>query len=168
MTKSGAGNLGQTRFGGFQYGFIADFEVVGINLWLDFHKFFRPGGMVSALIGYDHEFGLGKRLRLDAGVAFGLNKVFLGKVLSDLYYDKSNPAAINIGTTGVEARAMVDLHIKIVGPLYTGPGLMLGYHYLWSANAAEVTTEKGLQYSIGWSLRLDFATPKILGNRGRK
>lgn len=165
VTASGAGELGKTKFGGFQYGFILDAEVIGINVWLDFHKFFNPGGMWSLLLGYDHEFGFGKRLRLDVGVGGGLNHVFLGEALTDLYYDKTNPEAINIGTLGVEGRAMVDLHIKIVGPLFTGPYAMLGYHYLWSADAAEVTAEKGLHYSAGWSLRLDFAAPKLIGGR---
>lgn len=167
LTTSGAGDLGQTKFGGFQYGFILDAEVIGINAWLDFHKFFRPGGMWSLLLGYDHEFGFGKRLRLDIGVAGGLNHVFLGKALSELYYDEDNPEAINIGTLGVEGRAMVDLHIKLVGPLFTGPYAMLGYHYLWSADAQEVTAEKGLHYSAGWSLRIDFAAPKLIGGRKR-
>lgn len=165
VTTSGAGDLGKTKFGGFQYGFILDAEIIGINAWLDFHKFFNPGGMWSLLLGYDHEFGFGKRLRLDVGVGGGLNHVFLGKALADLYYDKTNPEAINIGTLGVEGRAMVDLHIKIAGPLFTGPYAMLGYHYLWSADAAEVTAEKGLHYSAGWSLRLDFAAPKLIGGR---
>ena len=165
LTTSGAGDLGQTQFGGFQYGFILDVELVGINVWLDFHKFFRPGGMWSLLLGYDHEFGFGERLRLDVGVAGGLNQVFLGDVLKSLYYDQNDPTAVNIGTLGVEGRAMVDLHIKVVGPLYTGPYALLGYHYLWSANVDEVTAEKGLHYSAGWSVRLDFAAPKILGRR---
>ena len=165
---SGAGDLGKTKFGGFQYGFILDAEVVGINVWLDFHKFFTPGGMWSLLLGYDHEFGFGKRLRLDVGVGGGLNQVFLGKVLSSLYYDQDNPEAVNIGTLGVEGRAMVDLHIKLVGPLFTGPYVMLGYHYLWSANVEEVTAEKGLHYSAGWTLRLDLAAPKIIGGRKKK
>ncbi|HVI01610.1 MAG TPA: hypothetical protein VM869_23000 [Enhygromyxa sp.] len=168
VTSSGAGDLGETKFGGFQYGFILDAEVIGINAWLDFHKFFNPGGMWSLLLGYDHEFGFGKRLRLDIGVAGGLNHVFLGDALSDLYYDKDNPEAVNIGTLGVEGRAMVDLHIKIVGPLFTGPYAMLGYHYLWSADAAEVTAEKGLHYSAGWTLRIDFAAPKLIGGRAKK
>jgi hypothetical protein len=168
VTASGAGDLGKTKFGGFQYGFILDAEIIGINAWLDFHKFFNPGGMWSLLLGYDHEFGFGKRLRLDVGVAGGLNHVFLGEALADLYYDKDNPEAVNIGTLGVEGRAMVDLHIKIVGPLFTGPYAMLGYHYLWSADAAEVTAEKGLHYSAGWSLRLDFAAPKLIGGRKKK
>ncbi|PRQ04814.1 hypothetical protein [Enhygromyxa salina] len=168
VTTSGAGDLGKTRFGGFDYGFILDAEVVGINVWLDFHKFFNPGGMWSLLLGYDHEFGFGKRLRLDVGVAGGLNHVFLGSVLEDLYYDKENPEAVNIGTLGVEGRGMVDLHIKLVGPLYTGPYALIGYHYLWSANVEEVTAEKGLHYSAGWSLRLDFAAPKLLGGRKKK
>ncbi|MFO7563232.1 MAG: hypothetical protein R6X02_11360 [Enhygromyxa sp.] len=168
VTTSGAGDLGQTKFGGFQYGFIVDAEVVGINVWLDFHKFFNPGGMWSLLLGYDHEFGFGKRVRLDVGVGGGLNHVFLGKALASLYYDQDNPEAVNIGTLGLEGRAMVDLHIKLVGPLFTGPYAMLGYHYLWSANAAEVTAEKGLHYSGGWSLRLDFAAPKLLGGRAKK
>ena len=165
VTTSGAGDLGKTRFGGFQYGFILDAEVVGINVWLDFHKFFSPGGMWSLLLGYDHEFGFGKRLRLDVGVGGGLNNVFLGDALKDLYYDKSNPQSVNIATLGVEGRAMADLHIKLVGPLFTGPYVMLGYHYLWSANVAEVTVEKGLHYSLGWTLRLDFATPKLIGGK---
>jgi hypothetical protein len=137
-------------------------------VWLDFHKFFRPGGMWSLLLGYDHEFGFGKRLRLDVGLGVGLNQVFLGKVLSNLYYDKDNPEAVNIGTLGVEGRGQVDLHIKLVGPLFTGPYAMLGYHYLWSANAAEVTAEKGLHYSAGWTLRVDFAAPKVIGGRKKK
>ncbi|KIG18283.1 hypothetical protein DB30_01392 [Enhygromyxa salina] len=168
VTTSGAGDLGKTRFGGFDYGFILDAEVVGINVWLDFHKFFNPGGMWSLLLGYDHEFGFGKRLRLDVGVAGGLNHVFLGSVLQDLYYDKENPEAVNIGTLGVEGRAMLDLHIKLVGPLYTGPYALLGYHYLWSANVEEVTAEKGLHYSAGWSLRVDLAAPKLIGGRKKK
>jgi hypothetical protein len=168
VTTSGAGDLGKTRFGGFSYGFILDAEVVGINVWLDFHKFFQPGGMWSLLLGYDHEFGFGKRLRLDVGVAGGLNHVFLGSVLKDLYYDKSNPEAVNIGTLGAEGRGMVDLHIKLVGPLYTGPYAMIGYHYLWSANVEEVTAEKGLHYSAGWSMRLDFAAPKLIGGRKKQ
>jgi hypothetical protein len=168
VTTSGAGDLGKTKFGGFDYGFILDAEVVGINVWLDFHKFFNPGGMWSLLLGYDHEFGFGKRLRLDVGVAGGLNQVFLGSVLKGLYYDKNNPEAVNIGTLGVEGRGMVNLHIKLVGPLYTGPYALLGYHYLWSANSEQVTAEKGLHYSAGWSLRLDFAAPKIMGGRKHK
>ena len=165
LTTSGAGALGKTAFGGPQYGFILDAEIVGINAWIDFHKFFRPGGMWSLLLGYDHEFGFGKRLRLDVGIAGGLNQVFLGKVLSGLYYDQSNPQSVNIGTLGVEARAMADLHIKLVGPLYTGPYAMLGYHYLFSANTSEVTSEKGLHYSFGWNVRVDFAAPKLIGGR---
>ncbi|EDM76127.1 hypothetical protein PPSIR1_31368 [Plesiocystis pacifica SIR-1] len=168
VTMSGAGDLGQTNFGGPQWGFILDAEVVGINVWLDFHKFFRPGGMWSLLLGYDHEFGFGRRLRLDVGFGGGLNNVFLGDALQDLYYDEDNPESINIATLGVEGRVSADLHIKIAGPLYTGPGLMLGYHYLWSANAAEVTVEKGLHYSAAWSLRLDFAAPKLIGGRKKK
>jgi hypothetical protein len=166
-TLSGAGDLGTTRFGGFQGGFGIDAEVVGINAWFDFHKFFRPGGMWSVLLGYDHEFGFGERYRLDVGAGVGVQKVFLGKALENLYYDKSNPTAVNIGTLGIEARAMADFHIKIVGPLFTGPYAMIGYHYLWSANAAEVTAEKGMHFSLGWTLRIDLATPKLLG-RGRK
>ena len=168
VTTSGAGDLGQTKFGGFAYGFILDAEVVGINVWLDFHKFFQPGGMWSLLLGYDHEFGFGKRLRLDVGVAGGLNQVFLGSALSGLYYDKDNPEAVNIGTLGAEGRGMVDLHIKLVGPLFTGPYAMIGYHYLWSANVEEVTAEKGLHYSAGWSMRLDFGAPKLIGGRKKK
>jgi hypothetical protein len=168
VTTSGAGALGKTQFGGPQYGFILDAEIVGINAWLDFHKFFRPGGMWSLLLGYDHEFGFGKRLRLDVGVAGGLNQVFLGKALSNLYYDKSNPQAVNIGTTGIEGRAMADLHIKLVGPLFTGPYAMIGYHYLFSANASEVTREKGLHYSVGWTVRVDFAAPKLIGGKAKK
>jgi hypothetical protein len=168
VTTSGAGALGKTQFGGPQFGFILDAEIVGINAWLDFHKFFRPGGMWSLLLGYDHEFGFNKRLRLDVGVAGGLNQVFFGKVLSGLYYDQENPEAVNIGTLGVEGRAMADLHIKIVGPLFTGPYAMIGYHYLWSANTSEVTREKGLHYSVGWTLRLDFAAPKLIGGKAKK
>ncbi len=68
---------------------------------------------------------------------------------------------LSTGTTlGIEGRAMIDLHIKIVGPLFTGPYAMLGYHYLWSANAAEVTKEKGLHFSAMWKVRLDFALRK--------
>lgn len=165
-TASGAGDLGTSRFGGFQGGFGIDAEIVGINAWFDFHKFFRPGGMWSALIGYDHEFGFGERYRLDVGAGVGVQKVFLGKALENLYYDKNNPTAVNIGTLGVEGRAMVDFHIKIVGPLFTGPYGMIGYHYLWSANASEVTAEKGMHFSLGWVLRVDLATPKLLG-RGK-
>lgn len=168
VTTSGAGDLGKTKYGGPQFGFILDAEVVGINVWFDFHKFFNPGGMWAVLLGYDHEFGFGKRLRLDVGAGFGLHKAFLGSVLSGLYYDQNNPAAVNIGTLGIEGRGMVDLHIKIVGPLFTGPSAMLGYHYLWSANAAEVTAEKGLHYSFAWALRLDFAAPKLIGGKKKK
>ncbi|NVB37550.1 hypothetical protein G6O69_06880 [Pseudenhygromyxa sp. WMMC2535] len=168
VTATGAGDLGTTKFGGFQYGFILDAEVVGINVWLDFHKFFRPGGMWSLMLGYDHEFGFGERLRLDVGVGGGLNNVFLGDSLSALYYDEDNPESVNIATLGVEGRAMADLHIKLVGPLFTGPYAFLGYHYLWSANVSEVTVEKGLHYSLGWSLRLDFAAPKLIGGRRTK
>lgn len=167
-TVSGGGDLGTTRFGGFQGGFGIDAEVVGINAWFDFHKFFRPGGMWSLLIGYDHEFGFGERYRLDVGVGAGVQKVFLGKALEQLYYDKDNPQAVNIGTLGLEGRAMVDFHIKLVGPLFTGPQAMIGYHYLWSANAAEVTAEKGMHFSIGWALRIDLATPKLLGRKSKK
>ncbi len=166
-TVSGGGDLGTTRFGGFQGGFGIDAEVVGVNVWVDFHKFFRPGGMWSVLLGYDHEFGFGERYRLDVGVGGGVQKVFLGQALESLYYDKTNPTAVNIGTLGLEGRAMVDFHIKIVGPLFTGPQAMIGYHYLWSANAAEVTAEKGMHFSLGWALRLDLAVPKVLG-RGKK
>jgi hypothetical protein len=168
LTTSGAGALGKTQFGGPQFGFVLDAEVVGINAWLDFHKFFRPGGMWSLLLGYDHEFGFGRRLRLDVGIGGGLNQVFLGKVLSGLYYDQDNPEAVNIGTLGVEGRGMVDFHIKIVGPLFTGPYAMIGYHYLWSANTSEVTSEKGLHYSVGWTLRLDVAAPKLIGGKKTK
>jgi len=164
-TTSGAGDLGKTRFGGFQGGFGLDAEVVGINVWFDFHKFFNPGGMWSLLLGYDHEFGFGERYRLDVGVGAGVQKVFLGKALENLYYDKNNPLAVNIGTLGVEGRGMVDFHIKIVGPLFTGPYAMIGYHYLWSANSSEVTAEKGMHYSLGWTLRIDLATPKLLGGK---
>jgi hypothetical protein len=167
-TISGAGDLGKYKYGGPDFGFTVDAEVVGINVWLDFHKFMlTQGGNFSLLLGYDHEFGFGKRLRLDVGVGGGMHKAFLGSVLSGFYYDKDNPLATNIGTLGVEGRGMVNFHIKIVGPLFTGPYALLGYHYLWSANAAEVTAEKGLHYAVGWSLRLDFAAPKLLG-RGKK
>jgi hypothetical protein len=167
-TVSGGGDLGTTRFGGFQGGFGIDAEVVGINAWFDFHKFFSPGGMWSLLLGYDHEFGFGTRYRLDVGVGVGVQKVFLGKALEQLYYDKDNPQAVNIGTLGLEGRAMLDFHIKLVGPLFTGPQAMIGYHYLWSANAAEVTAEKGMHFSIGWTLRIDLAAPKLLGGKRRK
>ncbi len=164
-TVSGGGDLGNTKFGGFQGGFILDAEVVGINVWLDFHKFFNPGGMWSLLLGYDHEFGFGKRLRLDVGAGIGVQNVFLGQALKNLYYDKDNPQAVNIATLGIEGRATADLHIKIVGPLFTGPYAMLGYHYLWSANAAEVTSERGLHFSLGWTLRVDLAVPKLIGGK---
>lgn len=167
-TVSGGGDLGTTRFGGFQGGFGIDAEVVGINAWFDFHKFFRPGGMWSVLLGYDHEFGFGTRYRLDVGVGVGVQKVFLGKALEQLYYDKDNPQAVNIGTLGLEGRAMLDFHIKLVGPLFTGPQAMIGYHYLWSANATEVTAEKGMHFSIGWTLRIDLAAPKLLGGKKRR
>ncbi len=163
VTMSGAGDLGETRFGGPMYGGILDLEVFGVNAWLDFHKFFRPGGMLSLLAGYDHEFGLGRRLRLDIGAAFGMQRVFLGEGLTafydDITVDPDNPLATNVATTGIEARLMADLHIHLAGPLYTGPGAMLGYHYLFSANSAEVTEEKGLHYSFAWSVRVDFALP---------
>ncbi|MGB1012966.1 MAG: hypothetical protein ACPG4T_02445 [Nannocystaceae bacterium] len=163
ITMSGAGDLGETQFGGPMYGGILDLEVFGVNAWLDFQKFFKPGGMVSALIGYDHEFGLGRRLRLDIGAAFGMQHVFLGDQLLSFYdeitIDPDNPLATDVATTGIEARLMADLHIHLAGPLYTGPGAMLGYHYLFSANTAEVTEEKGLHYGFGWSVRVDFAWP---------
>lgn len=160
VTMSGAGDLGTTQFGGFAGGFLVDLELFGINAWFDFHKFFTPGGMWSLLAGYDHDFSFAKdRLNLNIGLGFGLQKVFLGQALSELYYDEDNPEAVNIGTTGIEMRAMVGLDIKIVGPLYTGPTLMGGYHYLWTANASEVTVEKGLHYSAGWNVSLRFALP---------
>jgi hypothetical protein len=156
-TMSGAGDLGKTQFGGFMGGFEADLEVAGINVLLDFHKFFRPGGMWSLLIGYDHEIGLGKRLRLDVGLHLGMMRIFLGDALANLYYDKTNPMAVNIATAGMEMRLMAALQIRLIGPLFTGPALMGGYHYLWTANASEITKEKGLHYSGAWTLRLDFA-----------
>lgn len=160
VTMSGAGDLGETQFGGFAGGFLVDLELFGINAWFDFHKFFTPGGMWSLLAGYDHDFSFAKdRLNLNIGLGFGLQKVFLGPALSELYYDEDNPESVNIGTTGIEMRAMVGLDIKIVGPLYTGPALFGGYHYLWTANSAEVTVEKGLHYSAGWNLSLRFALP---------
>jgi hypothetical protein len=157
VEPTGGGDLGETTFGGLAYGGIVDLEVVGLNVWLDFNKFINPGGMWSLLLGYDHEIGFNHWLRLDVGGGFGMMKVFLGDALEKLYLDRDDPTATNIGTTGMEFRGMADLHFRIAGPLFTGPGFMLGYHYLWSANASEVTKEKGLHYSAMWSLRVDLA-----------
>lgn len=160
VEPTGGGDLGQTTFGGLSYGAIVDLEFVGLNVWLDFNKFVNPGGMWSLLLGYDHEVGLKHWGRLDLGGGFGMMKVFLGDALESLYLDTDDPTKTNIGTTGMEFRGMVDLQLRIAGPLFTGPGVMLGYHYLWSANAAEVTKEKGLHYSAMWNMRLDFALRK--------
>ncbi len=157
VEPTGAGNLGRTAFGGLLYGGIIDVEALGINAWLDFNAFRNGGGMWSVLLGYDHEIGFNHWLRLDVGGGFGMMKVFLYDALESLYLDRDNPTATNIGTTGMEFRAMADLQFRIAGPLFTGPGGMIGYHYLWSANAAEVTKERGLHYSATWKVRLDFA-----------
>jgi hypothetical protein len=159
-TMKGAGDLGNTQFGGFMGGFEVDLEVFFINAWLDFHKFFRPGGMWSLLIGYDHEFDFHKRVRFNLGAGFGMMRVFLGDALEDLYYDSSNPQAVNIATAGIEGRLMTGFDFRIAGPLWTGPQFMGGYHYLWSANAEEVTKEKGFHYSAAWNLKLHFEFPR--------
>jgi hypothetical protein len=158
-----SGDDEDVRFGGGMWGFEADLEFFGVNVLLDFHKFFRPGGMWSLLLGYDHEIGLGKkkeRLRLDVGGHFGMMRVFLGEALEDLYYDSNNPEAVNIATAGIEFRLMTALQIKIAGPLFTGPALMGGWHYLWTANAQKATKEQGLHFNAAWTLRLDFAIPR--------
>ncbi|MCB1575675.1 MAG: hypothetical protein KDI80_17005, partial [Xanthomonadales bacterium] len=168
VTMTGAGALEDARFGGLMWGGIIDLEVFGVNAWFDFHKFFNPGGMFSLLLGYDHEFGLHKRLRLDVGAGFGLQKVFIGDALEGLYVNPDDPLATNIATLGVEGRLSADLLIWLIGPLFTGPGVMGGYHYLFSANAAEVVEEKGFHYSFAWSLRVDFAIPRYrIGSRLR-
>ena len=157
------GDSEDVQFGGAAWGFEVDLELVGINFMLDFHQFFNQGGMWSVLLGYDHEFGLGKkkdRLRLDLGAHAGMMRVFMDDALANLYYDSSNPAAINIATAGMEFRAMLALQIRLVGPLFTGPTLMGGYHYLWSATVDKATEEKGLHYSAAWTLRLDFGLPR--------
>jgi hypothetical protein len=159
-TMTGAGDLGKTRFGGPMYGGELDVEVFFINVWLDFQKFFRPGGMWSLLIGYDHEFRLHDRVRFNLGAGFGMMRVFLGDALEDLYYDKDNPEAVNIATAGIEGRLMAGFDFKIAGPLYTGPMFMGGYHYLFSANVDEVTKEKGFHYSAAWNLKLHFEFPR--------
>jgi hypothetical protein len=159
-TMTGAGDLGKSQFGGPMWGFEVDVEVFFVNAWLDFHKFFRPGGMWSLLIGYDHEFRLHDRVRFNLGAGFGMMRIFLGKALEDLYYDAENPEAVNIATAGIEGRLMAGFDFKIAGPLYTGPQFMGGYHYLWSANAEEVTKEKGFHYSAAWNLKLQFEFPR--------
>ena len=159
-TMTGAGDLGKTQFGGPMYGFEVDIEVFFINAWLDFHKFFRPGGMWSLLIGYDHEFDLHDRVRFNLGAGFGMMRVFLGSALEDLYYDKDNPMAVNIATAGIEGRLLAGFDFRLAGPLYTGPQFMGGYHYLWSANVDEVTKEKGFHYSAAWNLKLQFEFPR--------
>ncbi len=155
----GAGDLGKTRFGGGMYGFQVDLEAFFVNLWFDFHKFFTPGGMFSVLIGYDHEFYLHRRVHWNLGAGFGFMRIFLGKPLEKLYYDASNPMSTSIATAGIEARLITSFDFKLVGPLYTGPWLMLGYHHLFTANVEEVTKEKGIHYSFAWTLKLEFTVP---------
>jgi len=116
---------GDTAFGGGVYGATMDLEVVGLNLWVDFNKFFRPGGNWAVLLGFDHEFGFNSWLRLDVGGGAGFSQVWLGGRLRDLY-DHPNSDRYTIGTTGLEARAMANLQFRIKGPLFTGPGAMIG------------------------------------------
>ena len=161
------GGSGSEQYGGFQSGFILDAEVVGLNLWLDFHKFYTPGGMWSLLLGYDHEFGFGRRVRLDVGAGGGVSHMFFGQLAAAI----SNPLGSEtseLGAAGLEARASADLHIKLIGPLYTGPSAMVGYHYLWAASTSDVTVERGLHYSFGWTLRLDLATPRLGSGRRQR
>ncbi len=159
-TMVGAGDLGRNDFGGPQYGFEVDLEIFFVNAWLDFHKFFNPGGMWSVLIGYDHEFRLHDRIYFNLGLGGGMMRVFLGDVLEDLYFDKNNPEAINIATAGLEARGMASFDFRIAGPLFFTPSFLLGYHYLWSADATEVTAEKGLHYAAQGGLKLMFMLPR--------
>ncbi len=159
-TMVGAGDLGRNDFGGFQYGFEVDLEVFFVNAWLDFHKFYNPGGMWSLLIGYDHEFRLHDRIYFNLGLGGGMMRVFLGDVLEDLYFDRDNPEAINIATAGLEARGLASFDFRIAGPLFFTPSFLLGYHYLWSADATEVTAEKGLHYAAQAGLKLMFMLPR--------
>lgn len=45
--------------------------------------------------------------------------------------------------------------MTILGPMFMG-----GYHYLFSADADEVTKEKGFHYSGAWNLKLLFEFPR--------
>lgn len=167
-TMVGGGDLGRNDFGGWQYGFEVDLEVFFVNAWLDFHKFYNPGGMWSLLIGYDHEFRLHDRIYFNLGLGGGMMRVFLGDVLEDLYFDRDNPEAINIATAGLEARGLASFDFRIAGPLFFTPSFLLGYHYLWSADAEAVTAERGLHYAAQAGLKLMFMLPRESRTRPEK
>ncbi|RMG96361.1 MAG: hypothetical protein D6705_11490, partial [Deltaproteobacteria bacterium] len=154
------GGTEDTQFGGFAYGGTLDLEVFLFNVWLDFRKFFRPGGMLSVLVGYDHEFWLHRRVRLDPGIGFGFMRVFLGGPLEDLYYDPNSPLDTNIATAGIEVRGMLHLLVRIWRPLYFGVSGMGGYHYLFTANTDEVAKEKGFHFGGSVGFRVEFAFPR--------
>jgi hypothetical protein len=156
----GADDLADTQFGGGMGGAELDLEIFLINVWLDFHKFFTPGGMLSLLVGYDHEFWLHRVVRLDVGLGFGFMRVFLGGPLEKLYYDADNVESTNVANAGIEGRLFTNLRFRIWKPLYTGPQFSLGYHYLFTANTEEVTKERGLHYAVAWTFGFEFALPK--------
>jgi len=156
----GADDLEDTQFGGGMGGAELDLEIFLINVWLDFHKFFTPGGMLSLLVGYDHEFWLHRVVRLDVGLGFGFMRVFLGGPLEKLYYDPDEVEATNVANAGIEGRLFTDLRFRIWKPLYTGPQFSLGYHYLFTANTEEVTKERGLHYVAAWTFGFEFTLPK--------
>ena len=158
-TEPVAGENSEQSYGGGMGGGELDLEVFGINVWLDLQKFFQPGGMLALMVGYDHEFWFHERVRFDPGLGFGFMRIFLGGPLEDLYYNEDNVETTNIATAGIAGRLMLNLHIRIWGPFYTGPQFMLGYHYLFSANQDEVTKERGLHYSPAWNFRAEFVLP---------
>lgn len=155
----GGGNSTE-RFGGLMYGGTVDIEIFFANIWVDFQKFFNPGGMISLMLGYDHEFWPHRVVRIDLGAGFGFHRIFLGGPLEDLYYDPSNPEAVNIATAGIAGRIMTSLEFRLYGPLYLGPRFDVGYHYLFTANVDEVTKERGLHWSAAIALKTEFTIPR--------
>lgn len=158
-TIAGAGDLGTEGFGGWAYGFDVDLELFFLNIWADFDKFLNPGGMWTLRIGYDHDFRPHERVNINLGFGAGFMRIFLGEALEQLDFDPTDPTKTDIARAGVVSRLNLNLDIWLAGPLYTGPQLMVGYHYLFSANDKSVISEQGMHYAAAWNLKLRFAFP---------
>jgi hypothetical protein len=158
-TIAGGGDLGTEGFGGWAYGFDVDLELFFLNIWADFDKFLNPGGMWTLRLGYDHDFRPHERININLGFSAGFMRIFLGDALEQLDFDPTDPTKTDIARAGVVSRLNLNLDIWLAGPLYTGPQLMVGYHYLFSANDKSVISEQGMHYAAAWNLKLRFAFP---------
>ena len=158
-TIAGAGDLGKEGFGGWAYGFDVDLEIFFLNIWADFDKFLNPGGMWTLRLGYDHDFRPHERVNINLGFGGGFMRIFLGDALEQLDFDPDDPTKTDIARAGFVTRLNLNVDIWLAGPLYTGPQLMVGYHYLFSVNDESVISEQGMHYAAAWNLKLRFALP---------